>query len=729
MNAYNGLKLIGRIKTPCIIQSETTDCGAAVLGIILAYYGCFVPLAELRVRCGVSRDGVSTVNLIKAAETFGMHATITKQALNLTKKLSAPIILFWNRRHFVVLEGFKNDTFFINDPNTGPRAISHTEFYQCFSGIIIQLTTSMGFKKRKKESTWLPALNRVLNGDWHSLAFMLLTTILLTVPALTVPVFSRIYIDHYSVESPIHWLPYFFYIMLSVLIMQATLIYLQRKTLRRFETKLAVRLGKKLIHRLLHLPTLFFSHRHAGDLTHRIQATDRLVDVFAGPLCAALTGLIQITLYLALMLCYSLKLTIIACLVAIVNAACFYLTREKRHHLSLLAKQEMTTLTSLTSSHLSMMLQIKAINSEKECFAKWQMQLVRYLNAYHQLSFINAITLSLSVVLISTTTVFIFGMGAWLVIHGSMTIGELIAFNALFLAFNEPTFQFVNLGNQFYQVQTEYRRITDITDYQTNQAHSNTINLSNTLPLKKGKIEIIDLVFGYNRLDKPLFNNLNLTIEGQSNVAIVGPSGSGKSTLAHLLAGIYTPWSGVILIDGVPLSNLSPEERTRLIAVVSQDTFFFKGSIRENLSLWDTNHTLLELERAVHAACIDDLILSTNEGFDFQLHEGANNISGGQRQRLEIARTLLVNAPVLILDEATSALDPFIEGKINENIRSYGQTTISIAHRFNSIRKADAIFIINHGQLVDSGSHQSLRAKKIKPYLELFQAHPLAEMS
>lgn len=709
------------------MQSETTDCGAAVLGIILAYYGCFIPLAELRVQCGVSRDGVSTVNLINAAQSYGMSATITKQAWDLTKKITNPVILFWNRRHFVVLEGIKNGTVFINDPSTGPRVISFATFNQCFSGITIELTPTPDFKKRKKERTWFSTLARVLRGDWHSLGFMLLTTLFLALPGLAVPVFSKIYIDHYRIESRTHWLSYFFSIMLIMLIVQATLIYLQRKTLRRFETKLAVGLGKKLIHRLLHLPAIFFSHRNAGDLTHRIQATDRLVEVFANPLCAALTGFIQIIFYLALMLCYSVKLTPIACLIAILNVACFYLTREKRQHLSSLAKQEMTTLTSLTTSNLSLMLQIKAMDSEKECFAKWQAQLVRYLNAYHQLSFINAITLAISIVLISTTTVFIFGMGAWLVINGSMTLGELIAFNALFLAFNEPVFQFVNLGNQFHQIQAEYRRVTDITDYQAKQPAPEIIHPSTAYLSKKGTIEIIDLVFGYNRLDKPLFNKLNLTIEGQSNVAIVGPSGSGKSTLAHLISGLYTPWSGMILVDGIPLSTLSAEERAKLIAVVSQDTFFFKGSIKENLNMWDTNYSLLAMEKAANAACIDDLISNTEQRFDFQLHEGANNISGGQRQRLEIARTLLVNAPILILDEATSALDPFIEGQINQNIRSYGHTTLSIAHRFNTIRDADAIFIINNGQLVDSGSHQTLSAKKSKPYWELFPAQQLAE--
>lgn len=296
-------------------------------------------------------------------------------------------------------------------------------------------------------------------------------------------------------------------------------------------------------------------------------------------------------------------------------------------------------------------------------------------------------------------------------------------------------FQMANLENQLNHAQFDTQRILDVMEYSQREStpiRSNTLiapEKNSLLSRSYGKIEIIDLTFGYNRGGKPLFSQLNLIIEPYSKVAITGPSGSGKSTLANLISGLYVPWSGVILIDGIPVSDLSREKRTSLLTLISQEQFFVKGSLKDNLCLWDKHYPESELLRVMQIACIDDLVVNSNDGFNFQLTEGATNLSGGQRQRLEIARSILRNSHVLILDEATSALDPLIEEQVIKNIFKNSPTNIWIAHRFTTIRNADKIFILNEGKLIDSGSHQTLVNQKSDVYFDLFKMDIQKEMS
>lgn len=711
-----------RVKTPTFIQTENSDCGATSLRIILAYYKCFVPLADLRIQCGVSRDGVNNKNLVEAAKKYGMSAVISRQTPKENSNFTTPVIIFWNRRHFIVLEGFRGNKVYINDPNTGHRLIDREVFDKNFSGMAIHLTPTKIFKKIKKKQLFLQKLKEHLQEEWSTLSFMLLATTLLACLNLATPLFSRFYTDNYfiplQVKSLNHGFTHLFVLMAFVIILQGFFIYLRRKMMRRLETKLTKRFNSKLTHRLLSLPAVFFAHRHAGDLMQRLQSTDKFAELFTGPIFNASMGFIQLFLYLSLMIYYSPVLSLIVCLISLFNLLCFYSFKTRQRQLSAKNKQEMTTLTALTMSDISMISQIKAMGCEGDFFLKWKAQLVLYLESFYKLSFIKATTKTISLFLISVSTICSFGLGAWLSIKGFMTLGELMAFNVLSLAFNEPIIQAVQLGNQLHQFQVDYQRVMDITEYQ--QAEPIRPMSSQVSQFGTGVIEIIDLTFGYSRLERPLFKNLNLTIKKGTKVAVVGLSGSGKSTLIHLISGLYTPWSGTILIDGVPLSTISSEKRSKLIAVVSQEHFFFKGSVRDNLCLWGSERSYSDLMRVVKDACIDDLITQTVEGFDFELMEGARNLSGGQRQRLEIARTLLINAPILLLDEATSAMDTCVEVEINKNINKYMHTTITVAHRFNSVVDADRILILNQGMLVDSGSHQDLISKESPYYCKLF---------
>ena len=420
----------------------------------------------------------------------------------------------------------------------------------------------------------------------------------------------------------------------------------------------------------------------------------------------------------------NVQLSEIACVMMILNMICFYLMKEQRAHLSSQTKQELTHLTSSTLNYLAMIAQLKLANSQYNPFSQWQNKLTTYLNAYQRLSFLNGLLTTSTALILIITNIALLAIGTLQINNNTLSMGEFIAFNGLLLTFNVLFLQCVHLASQFQVMQVDYNHISDVLEMDT--AHHRTkptVKIHPILyatPYCKGKIEIVNLTFGYSRHEEPILHNLSMVIEPQSRVALIGASGSGKSTLAKLISGLYHPWSGNILIDGVSILKLSAEERAQLIGLVNQEQFFFKGTLRDNLSLWTPHYTNAELIQAIQTACIDEL-LQTQDGLQYRLMEGASNLSGGQRQRLEIARSLLTNPKILILDEAMSSLDTLIESRIDKNIRATNKTLLIVAHRLNTIIDADVIYIMQNGQLIDSGSHESLMAKPSAQYIEFLK--------
>ncbi len=709
------------VKTPTVIQMEAVECGAASLGMILGYHGCFVPLEELRVQCDVSRDGSKASNIATAGEHYGCETKVGFFDLEDLKTLTLPVIIFWNHNHFMVLEGFRGQRVYVNDPQNGRRSMDVAAFKRGFSQVAIRFTPTKEFKTRKKEGNVFQEFAKALKGDGKSLSFLVFITLLLTLPTLAVPVFSQIYIDNYLIRGQVDWLHPLLAVMLFLLIIQFILIYMQRSALKRIENRLSLKFNKQLISHMLKLPMSFFAQRQTGDLITRLQSNDNIAKLLSGPLGITLISMMQTIIYLIIMFCYSLTLGLVALVIASLNVWSYHLVKRKRSDLSIITKQETAKLTSITMGGISMMESLKASGSENDLFDKWQNQLINYINAYQQLSFINTLLTGLPIFLSTVAQALILGIGAILAINGDLSVGGIVAFQALFLVFNEPIKEFVDVGGQIQQIEADFKRVADVFHYQEQSEIKEETPEKSLLASHyfHGKVEIKNLTFGYSKLDKPLFKELSLSISPGERVAFVGLSGSGKSTLAKLISGLYQPFEGEILIDGVSVFDIPPKERANIISVVSQDQFFFKGSIAENLSLWGSGFKESELVEVTEQACIHDLIVNSPKGFESELSEGASNLSGGQRQRLEIARSLLMKPNILILDEATSALDPIVEKQVDRNLRSLGITTISIAHRLSTIRDVDKLYVFEYGKIVDSGTHDELIKKQCKIYLEL----------
>ncbi|ETO92811.1 peptidase domain-containing ABC transporter [Legionella oakridgensis] len=716
-----------RVKTPIFMQMETVDCGAAALGIILAYHGCHVPLATLRSLCLVSRDGVSAANLIKAAKHFGMDATIYQNGL--PQNMILPRIASWNRKHYVVLEGISGNKVYINDPKQGPQIIDLETFNRNFSGLSIHFKADATFKKIPKPKRYVTDFLPLIREQCGPLLIMCFAMIIVALINLTPPIFTKIFIDQYILKN--HADPEFrlLGVMITMFGVQIGIIYLQRWMFRFLETRFATWLSASLVKHLMQLPLRFFTHRRPGDLLHRLQVSDRLSAAPWGSICLMVAALLQGIVSFALMLVYSLWLSVIAAFIVTVYFIGTRYCQRRWGHMANVVKANIARLTTLTTQGVSLISQLKAECSEQRYFAMWEAQLKEYLRVYRQSSLMNSIVQIISQLMFSIGYIVMMALGTYGVYKNLMTVGEMMACQVLFLSFNDALMQCLRLSNQSNQIEADLQSMTDIMDYPAEVVQHKTVPIEASQPDLNhqqdnksipGKIQIIDLTFGYSREFKPLFDHFNMTIEAGSKTAIVGHSGSGKSTLIHLISGLYQPWSGTIMIDDMPLSELSSAQRAHLIGVVSQEQFFYQGSIRDNLCLWGKSYSESEIMFALRMAEVDELVLQTPQGLDYLLLEGGKNLSGGQKQRLEIARTLLTRPRILILDEATSLLDPLIEMQIKHNLNQYTATRISVAHRFNTIQDADEIFILNHGKLVDVGSKAQLISKKSAYFAELF---------
>ncbi len=713
----------GRTVTPTILQMEAVECGAAALAIVLAHFGRYVPLEELRVACGVSRDGSKASNILRAARDYGLTAQGYKREPSHLDAMPRPMIIHWNFNHFVVLEGFSAKGVFLNDPAQGPRVVTHEEFDTSFTGIALTFATSPTFKPGGQRRGLLPALARRLNGAQAAIVFAILGGLALVVPGLVVPAFARVFVDDVLVKGLMSWISPLLYIMGATALVRAALTWLQSSHLLRLETKFALQTSSSFFWHVLRLPVGFFAQRYAGEIGSRVAINDRIASLLAEELATTVLNIVMISFYAALMIQYDALLTVLGVATALVNLAIFRFVARRRKDLNQRLRRDQGSLLGVAMSGLQSIETLKANGWESDFFAKWAGYQVKAVNGQQAL---DLQTRALSVVppmLLAVNTALLFGFGGLRIMSGGMSIGMLIAFQALMFSFLSPVNRLVELASTLDEVSGDMHRLDDVLraplDAQATQpiveavtARAATADAAE--PAKRrtrltGRLDLSNITFGYSRFDPPRIEGFDLMLRPGSRVALIGASGCGKSTIARLVCGLYTPWAGDILLDGVPRDQLARDELIASFAVVDQDIFLFEGTIKDNLTLWDTTVDEADVIRAARDACIHDEITSRAGGYASMVDEGGRNFSGGQRQRLEIARALVANPALLVLDEATSALDPTTEEEIDNNLRRRGCTCLIIAHRLSTIRDCDEIILLDKGRIAQRGTHRGMR--------------------
>jgi NHLM bacteriocin system ABC transporter peptidase/ATP-binding protein len=701
---------------------EAVECGAASLAMILSYYGRYVTLEEMRIACGVSRDGSKASNICKAGRKYGLEVKAYRKEPEDLKKMPVPMIIHWNFNHFVVLEGFKKGKVYLKDPAVGASVVTEEEFDQAFTGVVITLIKGADFKKGGSAPGILRALLERLRGSELAGWFLIFTGIALVIPGFIIPVFSRIFLDDVLLGNKSDWMLPLLIAMLITALLRGILTWIREYCLLRMQRKIAVIGSGRFFWHVLRMPMEFFSQRYAGDITTRMTSNNTVAAAVAGQLTSSALNVLLLVFYVIIMLRYNVLLTVLAVFSAILQIIYLKKVSRERKDKNNKLMQDQGKMIGTAMSGLKTIETLKATGSEGDFFTTWSGYQAKVVRETQDMDISTAYLTAVPTLITAITTTAVLVIGGYEIINGNMTVGLLVAFQSLMASFFEPVSNLLNLGNTIQNMESDIKRLEDVLNYPEDPALNNEAiemydsELNNngqdnsliTNQKLEGYIEIKNLSFGYSILEEPLIKDFSLKLTPGSRVALVGGSGCGKSTIAKLLAGILTPWSGEILFDGRPRNEIPRNVLCSSISMVDQDICMVSGTISDNLTLWDNNITEPEMIRAAKDALIHDDITNRSGGYANSMEEGGKNLSGGQKQRLEIARAFISDPSILILDEATSALDVNTEQLLDINVRKRGCTCIIVAHRLSTIRDCDEIIVLDKGKIVQRGTHEQL---------------------
>ncbi len=704
-----------RVKTPTILQMEAVECGAAALSSVLAYHGRHESLDTLRRECSVTRDGVRAAEIARAARRYGLEARGRnfKELPELIKAFRdepLPAILWWNVNHFVVLEGFRKGRVYVNDPATGPRTLSLEELKAAYSGVVLLFKPGPDFKPSGQKRSLRKGLGARASGLKWALAYVVLCGLFLLVPGLLLPTALRVFIDEYLVARRDYMVVTLLVGMVLAAFVRAVLTWLQERYLLRLETRLALAHSRQFFAHVLRLPASYFLQRLAGEIGSRVMINDTVANVVGSRLTTTFLDCWLAFFYLAVMFAYTPHLSLVVLALGLANVLILKLVSRRRVDAAYRLRQEHGKLMGTAASGLSMIETLKATSSESEFFGRWAGYQAKVLRAEQGLGTLDQLVATVPPTVQTLTTAAVVFLGGREVMTGDLSIGMLVAYQSLAMSFLKPMHSLADFGSTIQKLGADLSRLDDVLDNPEDgrYAHRSTPSSLHGRRLS-GRIEVHDLTFGYSPRGtraRPLIHGFSLTVEPGQRIALVGASGSGKSTIVRLIAGLYEPWEGRILFDGEPRERLPTELLSDCLAFVDQDIFLFGGSVRTNIALWNDRTPLNEITRACKDAHID--IAQRPGGYESMVAENGANFSGGQRQRLEIARALVNRPTMLLFDEATSALDPRTEQEIDDSIRQLGCSCIIVAHRLSTIRDCDEIIVLERGRIKERGTHDVL---------------------
>ncbi|MCD7729449.1 MAG: NHLP family bacteriocin export ABC transporter peptidase/permease/ATPase subunit [Clostridia bacterium] len=704
----------GVAKVPIVVQLETLECGAACLAMVLAYYGKWIPLEKLRSDCGVSRDGSKAVNILRAARTYQLKANGYRFTADEIKKAGKfPCVIHWNYNHFVVLDGFRGNKAVINDPSDGKYSVSKEIFEKSYTGVCLMFEPEEDFKPEGKPKSVIRFAKNRLSGAGSAMLMIFLLTLISSLIAIILPIFSRIFMDRLLTGENPEWAQAFIIALAVLSCLMLIVSFIKEGANIRIKGKLAAYGSTSFLWKVLCLPMEFFSQRMAGDIQLRQRTNESIAGTLVTTFAPLVLQAIMMVLYLVVMISYSWVLTAVGLISIIINLIMAWIISKKRVNITRVQMRDEAKLSNATVSGIEMIETIKASGAENGYFNLWagnqaevNTQEVRMEKVSRYLEMIPSLVSSL-------TNIFMLALGVYLTIQGQFTIGMLVAFQGFFTEFSSPAGMLISASQALQEMRTEMERVEDVMQYPSDSNYGNAqANETDEYDKLSGNIEIKNVTFGYSKLDKPLIEDFSMSIKQGGRVAFVGVSGCGKSTLSKLISGLYKPWSGEILFDGKPISEIDRSVFTGSLAVVDQDIILFEDTIANNIKMWDNSIEDFEVIMAARDAHLHEDIMKRDGGYNYMITEGGKNFSGGQKQRIEIARVLAQDPTIIIMDEATSALDAKTEYEVINSIKERGITCIVIAHRLSTIRDCDEIIVLDNGKVVERGTHEELFARQ-----------------
>ena len=703
----------GRAKVPVVMQMEALECGAASLAMVMAYYDKWVPLEQVRLDCGVSRDGSNAKNVLIAARSYGFEAQGYRCEIDSLKdSMQYPCIIHWNFNHFVVLDGFQGNYAWINDPARGEVKVPMEEFGRAFTGICLQIKPGPDFEPGGKPKSTLAFARNRLRGAGAAVAFVLFSTVIGYLFGIINPLFSRFFMDRLLTGENRELLMPFLVLLALMGGAQVITSWVQAVYNMKLNGKMAIVGSSDFMWKILRMPMEFFSQRMGGDILQRQGTNASIASTLVNTLTPLALNTIMMVFYLVVMVRYSVLLSILGILTISLNLLVSRIISAKRVNVTRVQMRDAGKLASATVSGIQMVETIKASGAENGYFQKWagyqasvNTQNVKYAKINQYLGMIPTLLSA-----IADASVLI--VGVWLTMYGNFTLGMIMTFQQFLTSFMSPAMTLISAGQTIQEMRTQMERVEDVMQYPVDPNFSDH-PLDDNADYSKlsGSVELKHVTFGYSRLGKPLIQDFSMSMKPGSRVAFVGSSGCGKSTLSKLISGLYQPWSGEILFDGKPISEIDRSVFTGSVAVVDQDIVLFEDTIANNIKMWDESIEDFEMILAARDAQIYDDIMAREGGFYGKLTEGVKDLSGGQRQRIEIARVLAQDPSIIIMDEATSALDAKTEYELVKAVKDRGITCIVIAHRLSTIRDCDEIIVLDKGMVVERGTHEELYAK------------------
>jgi NHLM bacteriocin system ABC transporter peptidase/ATP-binding protein len=720
MIALKGFGMGRRVRTPTVLQMEMVECGAAALGIMLAHFGRRVPLEELRVVCGISRDGSKAGNILRAARSYGLEAKGFRREVDEVLAGPFPAIVFWNFNHFLVVEGVSRNKVYLNDPAMGPRTVSRQEFGESFTGVVLELHPGEGFTRGGPSDRLFARLARRLGGFELAIAFVAWIGLMLVVPGLIVPGMTRIFVDDILVKQYEGWLGPLLIGLGVTFVLSALLTTIQQLALLRIELRLALEQSALFVWHILRMPVEFFGQRFAGDLVNRVEANDRVATLLATDFGNAAANCLTAVFLGIVLVFYDVTLASIAIGGAVFNIVTLRLVSRPLKDVALRLQTEQGKLFATSVVGLQSIETLKATGTEGDFFSKWAGYHARAINSEQKLTIYQQVVNLVPPIVSSLTGMAVLGVGALFVIDGTLTVGTLVAFQGLMMNFSTPIQQMVGVAGKVQQASADLARLDDVLHYRRDWRFPATA----PPPVEAraaGRLSMQDISFGYSPLEPPLIEDFSLDVAPGRWVALVGDSGSGKSTLGRLITGLYEPRAGHVRIDGHTLAEWGRENLSHLVGSVDQDIHLFRGTLRDNITMWDATVPQSRLVAAIDDVGLTEVVQNLPRNVDAAIEEGGRNLNGGQRQRIEIARALVQEPAVLVLDEATSALDTISEREILEAVRRRGMTCVLVAHRLSTIRDCDEIIVLERGKVVERGTHTDLLVAA-GPYARLIGA-------
>jgi ATP-binding cassette subfamily B protein len=706
--ALRGLKLGGRKRRiPQLQQTAATDCGPACLTMVLGYFGKVVRLEDVRTAMGFSRLGTDALTLVETARLYGLRGRGVKiRDIDALRFLDPASILHWRFNHFVVFERMENRGAWVVDPAGGRRLVSRDELDRAFTGVAVTFETTEDFapSRDKRHSVWTH-MRQVLSES-GLLSRILTTSVVIQFFSLAVPILTGLIVDRVVPRGDQHLLLVLASGCAGLVIFKLLALLVRSFLLLHLRTRLDARMTLQFLDHLVHLPYLFFQQRSAGDLLMRLNSNATIREILTSGAISGVFDGVMVVFYLVFLLAADLRMGLLVAALGGLRVAIFLFTRRRQRDLMSESLQTQADSRGYQVQVLAGIETLKAGGAEDRAVDRCAHLFVRELNVSLDRGRLDAVISSVLDVMGTASPLLVLIYGAVLVLRGELTLGTMLALSALASGFLTPLSTLVATATQLQLLGSYLERLNDVLETEREQEQG----ARHRPAALRGRVTLEGVSFRYAPVTPPVVADASVDLLPGQLVAIVGASGSGKSTLAGLLAGLYRPESGRILYDGVNLADLDLRWLRSQLGFVAQNAFLFGLSIRANIALNDPTLPLSRVIAAARLAEIHDDVQAMPMGYESVLADGGASLSGGQRQRLALARALVHRPKVLILDEATSSLDAVTEARVQKSLAALRSTRIVIAHRLSTVRDADLILVMEHGHLVERGSHAELMA-------------------